>query len=61
MKVKMTQDWSAYKKGQIVECKDAEGCHLIGTGVADVVEVDKPTAKDLKGSKQVAPEKGKDE
>ena len=37
--VKMIQDWSKFKKDQIVKVKDdAEGCQLVCTGVAQVHE-----------------------
>ena len=43
MKVKMLMGWSKYKAGEVVECSDADGCHMVNTGVASVVEQTKIT------------------
>ena len=49
MKVKMLMGWSKYKAGEVVECSDADGCHMVSTGVASVVEQTKPDPEEKRG------------
>lgn len=48
MKVKMLMAWSKYKAGEVVECSDAEGCHMVCTGVAAVEEATQISKKERK-------------
>ena len=54
MKLLIVHKWSTYIKGQEVEVDDATGHHLIGTGVASVIEMPKP-AKKVEAAVMVSP------
>ena len=49
MKIRIDMDHAGFKKGEEKEVSDAEGCALVGQGVASVLEPTRPKRREPKG------------